>query len=389
MFGQKALAYSFITLLGAGGLHLAWGNVDFSPTSREQTITQLSIAESVSSDDLDFSPRWTPEAEEHLRQEVSKVWGKDDARVPERTEYVKYTQGYRARADVDFENGVLVVETVDTGNPVRSLKEAIVSTLLTPGDYTRVDLYSAKDPPQDGTPFLYGQVLDKDGRPIRFGQRASAYATEAIREKVEKVSIDVNGREKTVLRVTIPLDKTHLPQRARKYEHLVAKNAQRFGLGERLIYAIAKTESAFNPFAVSSAKAYGIMQVVPSSAGREVHAHLTGRDQKPSPKFLLDPANSIEYGSAYLHILARRYFGEVKDSASRELCTIAAYNGGPNAVFGVFGKDRDAAVRAINAMSPKNVYHRLTSRLPAAETRRYVDKVLKNLELFTARPDKG
>ena len=389
MFGQKALAYSLITLLGAGGLRLAWGNVDLNFTSPAQSVSQLSIAESVSSDNLDFGPRWTPEAEERLRQEVGKVWGDEEVRVPERTEYVKYTQDYRARADVDFEKGVLVVETVDTANPVRSLKEAIVSTLLTPGDYTRVDLYSAKDPPQDGEPFLYGQVRDKDGRPIRFGQRATAYATDAMQGKIEKRRIDVNGREKTVLRVSIPLDKTHLPQRARKYEQLVTQNAQRFGLAERLIYAIAKTESAFNPFAVSSARAYGLMQVVPTSAGREVREHLTGKDQKPSPKFLLDPANSIEYGSAYLHILAGRYFGEIKDAASRELCTIAAYNGGPNAVFGVFGKDQEAALRRINAMSPKAVYQRLISKLPAAETRRYVDKVLKNLELFTASKNSG
>ena len=58
-------------------------------------------------------------------------------------------------------------------------------------------------------------------------------------------------------------------------------------------------------------------------------------------------------------------------------------------MFGVFGKSQDAAVRSINAMSPKAVYHRLTSKLPAAETRRYVDKVLKNLELFTAGAGKG
>ena len=386
MFGQKFIAYSAITLIGAGGLHLAWANADLRPApGRGDTIQQLSIAQSVSSDNIDMSPRWTPEAEEHLRKEVSKVWGRDEVIVPERKEYVKYTQDYRTRADVDFENGVLVIETVDTVNPVRSLKEAIVSTVLTPGDYTRVDLYSDREPPADGTPFLYGQVRDKDGQPIRFGARANAYAAEVLQGSTESRRIEVNGREKTVLRVTIPLDKTHLSQRARKYEQVVTQNAQRFGLGERLIYAIAKTESAFNPFAVSSANAYGLMQVVPGSAGREVHAHLTGRDQKPTPKFLLDPSNSIEYGSAYLHILAKRYFGEIKDPASRELCTIAAYNGGPNAVFGVFGKDQESAVRAINAMSPKAVYQRLTSKLPARETRRYVDKVLKNLELFTAK----
>ncbi len=386
MFTQKLIAYSAITLIGAGGLHLAWADVDLRPAlGRSETVQQLSIAQSVSSNDIDMSPRWTPEAEEHLRQEVGKVWGRDEVRLPERKEYVKYTQDYRTRADVDFENGVLVVETVDTVNPARSLKEALVSTLLTPGDYTRVDLYSAKEPPVGGTPFLYGQVRDKNGQPIRFGARANAYAADVLQGKTESRRIEVNGREKAVLRVTIPLDKTHLSQRARKYEQTVTQNAQRFGLGERLIYAIAKTESAFNPFAVSSANAYGLMQVVPGSAGREVREHLTGKDQRPTPKFLLDPANSIEYGSAYLHILAKRYFGEVRDPASRELCTIAAYNGGPNAVFGVFGKDRESAVRAINAMSPKAVYHRLTSKLPASETRRYVDKVLKNLELFTAR----
>ena len=191
MFVQKVIAYSAIALLGAGGLHLAWSNVDFSPASRGETFTQLSIADAVSSDDIEMVSSWTPEEEERLRQEVGKVWGKEEVRVPERKEYVKYTQDYQARADVDFENGVLRVETVDTVNPVRSLKEAVVSTLLTPGDYTRVDLYSSKEPPMDGTPFLYGQVLDDEGRPIRFGQRAASYAAEKIRDNAEKRKIMV------------------------------------------------------------------------------------------------------------------------------------------------------------------------------------------------------
>ena len=71
MFVQKIIAYSAIALLGAGGLHLAWSNVDFRPVSRGETVSQLSIADAVSSDDIEMVSTWTAEDEERVPIEES------------------------------------------------------------------------------------------------------------------------------------------------------------------------------------------------------------------------------------------------------------------------------------------------------------------------------
>ncbi len=46
---------------------------------------------------------------------------------------VKYTQNYMSRTIVDFDSGSIMVETLDDKAPKESLKNAIVTTLLTPG----------------------------------------------------------------------------------------------------------------------------------------------------------------------------------------------------------------------------------------------------------------
>jgi membrane-bound lytic murein transglycosylase C len=60
-----------------------------------------------------------------------------------------------------------------------------------------------------------------------------------------------------------------------------------------LIYAIIKIESSFNPYAVSSAPAYGMMQLVPSSGGREAYRKAKGEDKMPDKEYLFNADNNI------------------------------------------------------------------------------------------------
>ena len=162
-----------------------------------------------------------------------------------------------------------------------------------------------------------------------------------------------------------------------RYKPLVVKNADEFQLEPSLIFAIMETESAFNPYAVSRAPAFGLMQLVPTTGGRDAYRLVERRDGIPSQDELFTPARNIRLGSAYLHILNTRYLAGIRHPTSRLYCVISAYNGGAGNVLNTFSRDRREAVRIINGMSPSQVKTHLLNRHPRAESRRYLAKVLQ------------
>ncbi len=317
-----------------------------------------------------------------LHEAISPEWGEAESRESTSKRYVKYTQNYRARSQVDFDRGIVTVETLDQKNPVKSLKEALVTVLLTPSDPRSVDLYSDKKVVLGETPFLYEEVLDREGRPVRWEWRANRFADILVREEMKTRSITAEGKSKTVHYVTLPMVKDHLMVRARKFKPQVVKYAKAYKVSPNLIFAIMKTESDFNPYAVSSAPAYGLMQIVPATAGQDVSGFLRDGMSVPSRNFLFVPGNNIRYGTAYLHILGSVYLVKIADPVAREYCVIAAYNGGAGSVLRTFDRNPDKAQSRINRMHPGKVYDTLTAKLPARETRRYLQKVVQAKKEF-------
>lgn len=304
---------------------------------------------------------------------IDSIWGKEDAQQPGPKDYVKYTDQYYNRAHIDFEAGTVTVETIAPDSQQDYLKKAIVTTLLTPDDPREVDLYSDATPTPSGStkPFLYDQVVDHDNQPIAWVWRANRYADHLIKNKLINVKIG----KRNGLRVIFPLIMGHQEVRAYKYASLVQKYSNRYKVTESLIYGVIKTESSFNPFAVSNAPAYGLMQIVPSTAGRDVFDKVKQRPGQPTAEYLYDPENNIDTGAAYLQILQERYLVKIEDQNSRRYSVISAYNGGAGNVLKTFSSNRDQAVIKINQLSPSQVYQRLTRNHPSSESRRYLHKV--------------
>lgn len=98
---------------------------------------------------------------------------------------------------------------------------------------------------------------------------------------------------------------------AAPYAALFQAAGQRHGIDPRILSAVAKVESGYNPNAVSSAGAQGLMQFMPATAA--------GMGIDP-----LDPAQAIDGAARYLSTQQR-------DFGSLELA-LAAYNAGPGAV---------------------------------------------------------
>ncbi len=310
-----------------------------------------------------------------FRDAVSGIWGEKDAKESSPKEYVKYTQGYKTRASVDFDAGIITVETVETENPEKSLQEAIVFMLLAPADPRTIDVYSSDNIAVGDEPFLYNEVLNFEGRPIRWKPQAEAFARRLVTEHKTVRQTWVGGKRMYIHEVRLNMVQDHLMVRARKFYEPVMRYAKEYGVSPNLAFAIMKTESDFNPFAVSHIPAYGLMQIVPSTAGRDVHHMLYGKKGMPTSEQLFDPETNIRYGIAYLHLLEQRYLAAISNVVSREYCVIAAYNGGPGAVLRSFDQDSVAAVKKINEFSPNQVYNELQAHLPAQETRQYLQKV--------------
>ncbi|MCE2571386.1 membrane-bound lytic murein transglycosylase MltC [Motilimonas eburnea] len=322
----------------------------------------------------------------HFADRVYVTWGQNDSVFASSKHYVKYTDNYQSRAQIDFDNGVITIETIATEQPEQHLHHAIVATLLTPSDPSSVDLFSAQEiDPSAGDPFLLGQVEDQEGQPIKWGWRANRFAEHLLATQLVREYRQIGE----VWSVSFNLVKDHQNQREYKYAHLVRKYSQKYDIDESLIYAVMKTESSFNPYAVSHANAYGLMQVVPATAGRDVFEKIKQRGGEPSRQYLFDPENNIDVGTAYLHILKNRYLKDIQDPESLRYAIISAYNGGAGNVLKTFHSDRKHAPNVINQHSSQQVYQMLTQQHPSAESRRYLYKVNKAQQLFYQNRSQG
>ncbi|CUS37934.1 Membrane-bound lytic murein transglycosylase C [Candidatus Nitrospira nitrosa] len=323
-----------------------------------------------------------------LTGKVRQTWGEKEVKVPEQKKYVKYTQNYMSRTIVDFDNGTILVETLDDKAPKESLKNAIVTTLLTPDDPRSVDLFSDKPVTltSDHAPYLLGLVLDQEGQPIRTPAQAEAFATSSL-ESAKGRSVDQNGVTKQALIAEIKMVANFTNKQADKYRATVTRFAEQFKISPSLIFAVIRTESNFNPFAVSSAPAFGLMQLVPTSGGRDAYRKAKGKDTIPSREYLFDPENNIELGSAYLNVLSYNLLEQVDNEVSREYCVISAYNTGTGNVFKAFAGNSTSAINQINGLEPPAVYDRLRANLPYQETRDYLVKVVGFRKQFVSLAD--
>lgn len=132
--------------------------------------------------------------------------------------------------------------------------------------------------------------------------------------------------------------------------------------------AITRQESEFDPYAVSSAGARGLMQLLPSTA--RVVAKQTGRQYDLS-WLTMDPSYNMELGSEYLSSLVNNWSGSY-------ILAIASYNAGPGRArqwIDAYGDPRSPTIDPIDWVES----------IPFEETRNYVHRVLENLQVYRAR----
>jgi len=98
----------------------------------------------------------------------------------------------------------------------------------------------------------------------------------------------------------------------------MVREARRQGLDPVMVAAVIEIESGFDPFAVSPAGAYGLMQLMPPTA-QEL---FTGKGSLKRGH-LFNPVLNIELGTAYIAQLLRRFDGDLHRA-------LIGYNAGPS-----------------------------------------------------------
>lgn len=188
-----------------------------------------------------------------------------------------------------------------------------------------------------------------------------------------------------IIVVKIPLPKELPFKRAEKYLTSAKQAATKWQIDPALVMAIAHTESHFNPLARSHVPAFGLMQIVPSSAGKDASKLMYGKSRLLTSDELYNPNFNLDTGSAYLSMLKTRYLKRITNPKTQLYCAIAAYNTGTGNVAKAFiGRaSMQRAYPVINQLSPERVFDILKKNLPYEETRKYLVKVTNHLNNYS------
>lgn len=150
---------------------------------------------------------------------------------------------------------------------------------------------------------------------------------------------------------------------------VIPASANISGSGKALAYAIARQESAFNPAAISPANARGLLQILPGTAKGVAGRHGLAYSKE-----------RLTTDTAYNATLGAHYLGEqIDDFGGSYILTFVAYNAGPRRVPDWINRYGDPRGKSIDDVVD------WIERIPFAETRNYVQRVMENYQVYKSR----
>jgi soluble lytic murein transglycosylase len=158
---------------------------------------------------------------------------------------------------------------------------------------------------------------------------------------------------------TIPMGcwKILFPQ---PYWSAIEEQAAKNGLDPYMVASLIRQESEFNPGAISSANAFGLMQLLPS-VGRSMAREEGIRHFSEGE--LLNPETNIRLGTRYLKQTLDKFDGQAPYA-------FAAYNAG------------DSRVTDWQAIGKYHGMDEFVESIPFTETREYVQAILRNQSIY-------
>jgi membrane-bound lytic murein transglycosylase C len=348
----------------------------------------------------------------NYKKSLSKYWKNPE--LSTKTTFVEYSKDKTTKKKVDYENNEIEIKVIsnDEKSAKRKLAKALfsLSTENTKTAFNNNPVLVKVNKKLSQNPKL--QRVIKISKPSNEPIVADMLFKKPPTQR-ELVKYTINTIKKTPIKIEtskVPNMKVYtlkikLPSKAflakaRVYKNEVFKRAKQFRLTPEFVYGIIHTESSFNPMARSYIPAFGLMQIVPQSAGADAYKMLYGKKKILTPSYLYNAKNNILIGSAYLKRIYYGYMRKIKNPLSRLYCTIAAYNTGAGNVACAFNSnEKDSKGRTkcrrsrgdyniikasskINSMSPNEVYNYLLKNLRYDEPKHYLKRVTKRMYIY-------
>ncbi|MFC0469535.1 lytic transglycosylase domain-containing protein [Halalkalibacter kiskunsagensis] len=163
--------------------------------------------------------------------------------------------------------------------------------------------------------FLEEQMTRLQIETVNQPKKLDLFLNPSIKARVENALAQTASNSSSTNRSTL-VDTSwsgSLSEREVKFLPFIESAAKKYNLDPKLIHAVIKHESNYNPNAKSHAGATGLMQLMPATAKM-----LQVQNSN-------DPKQNIEGGAKYLRQMLDRYSGDIR-------LALAAYNAGPGNV---------------------------------------------------------
>jgi len=406
----RALLFLMMMALATPSVSAGWRTDDeprSAPTAGEkgQALTAASSERAQQDKRAQTIIKASKTATARYVKKIKRTW--PQAEISSSSSWVTYSEDFKAKTVVDYAaNEIRVsldrpsnggrIDFIRTNERVRKQLVRLLRMKIRDGyekDPVSVEVHRSMKDSKDLLAQLPDELIMSELFPVvnPTAAQIDRLARQLLKEAVISYSQGLagllaslpSGLDKKIT-YSIPMPKDRMLKKAKQYKAYVYEYAKQLNVPADLVFAIIHTESHFNPMARSHIPAFGLMQIVPGTAGRDATKVLFDESKVLSPSYLYNPKQNIQIGTAYLNLLYYRYMAGVNDPTSRLLCTIAAYNAGSVSVAKAFTSlgSMTKAAPIINSMSPQKVLARLKSRLPAKETQDYVRKVMQRQKMY-------
>lgn len=316
----------------------------------------------------------------NYKKEITKNFDKPDVTTNEI--WVEYGLDFKTKKFIDFKNGIINLEVI-AANEIEA-RQKLSKLFLELSKQNTKEAYKNDILEQNIEKKLGNKPKTLKEQPI-ISDVYSKPQIELVKKQLDNGNLaKTTYNDNQIFKLNIKMPPDYILKKAKNYQVSVKNQSEKNSVPQNLIFAIMHTESSFNPMARSNAPAYGLMQIVPHTAGIDINKFLNGNSNAPSGEFLYDGENNILFGSTLLHILQFKYLAEIKDPMSKLYCTICAYNTGSGNVARAFigNNNIKQAANKINSMSSEEVYKFLLKNLPFSETKDYLVRVHERLDIY-------